>query len=41
MRLRTPSPFVLVILVRGIEDHKQSAALMAALTKIVYAASQQ
>jgi len=33
-------PFVLVILVRGIEDPKKSAALAASITRVVYAASQ-
>jgi len=32
-------PYVLVILVRGIEDQKRSAALMADLSRLVYAAS--
>lgn len=32
-------PYVLVLLVRGIQDKKQSAALMAALSKAVYAAN--
>jgi beta-lactamase class A len=36
----TPRPFVLVILVRGIEDKKQSAALMADITRLLYAAVQ-
>ncbi len=31
-----PQPYVLVLLVRGIEDQKQSAALMAELSKAVY-----
>ena len=31
-----PRPFVLVLLVRGIEDKKQSAALMAELSRTVY-----
>jgi len=31
-----PNPYVLVLLVRGIEDKKQSAALMAELSKAVY-----
>ncbi len=34
-----PRPFVLVILVRGIDDQKQSAALMAGLSRLVYAAA--
>jgi len=34
----TPRPFVLVILVRGIEDKKQSAALIADITRLLYAA---
>ena len=36
-----PRPYVLVILVRGIEDQKKSAALMADLSRLVYAASTQ
>jgi len=35
-----PRPFVLVILVRGIEDSKQSAALMADITRLLYPATQ-
>jgi beta-lactamase class A len=31
-----PRPYVIVLLVRGIEDQKKSAALMAALSKVVY-----
>jgi beta-lactamase class A len=31
-----PQPYVLVVLVRGIEDRKKSAALMAQLSKVVY-----
>lgn len=31
-----PRPYVLVLLVRGIQDQKQSAALMARLSKVVY-----
>ncbi len=31
-----PRPYVLVLLVRGIEDRKKSAALMAQLSKVVY-----
>ena len=31
-----PRPYVLVLLVRGIEDQKKSAALMAQLSKVVY-----
>ena len=31
-----PNPYVLVLLVRGIEDRKQSAALMAELSRVVY-----
>jgi beta-lactamase class A len=34
-----PKPFVLVILVRGIEKQEQSAALMAELARTVYAAA--
>jgi beta-lactamase class A len=33
-----PRPFVLVILVRGIEDIKQSSALMADITRTLYEA---
>ena len=32
-----PRPYVLVLLVRGIEDQKKSAALMADLSRVVYA----
>lgn len=35
----SPRPYTLVILVRGIEDQKKSAALMAELSRLVYAAS--
>jgi len=35
-----PRPFVLVILVRGIEDSKESAALMADITRLLYPATQ-
>jgi len=35
-----PRPFVLVILVRGLADQKESAALMADVTKMLYAAAQ-
>jgi beta-lactamase class A len=31
-----PRPFVLVILVRGLEDQKESAALMAAIARVLY-----
>jgi beta-lactamase class A len=31
-----PTPFVLVVLVRGIEDRKQSAALIAAIARVLY-----
>jgi beta-lactamase class A len=31
-----PRPYVIVVLVRGIEDQKKSAALMAQLSKLVY-----
>ncbi len=34
-----PRPYVLVLLVRGIEDQKKSAALMAELSKAVYEAN--
>jgi beta-lactamase class A len=36
-----PHPFVLIILVRGINDRDKSSALMANLTRAVYAASLQ
>jgi beta-lactamase class A len=35
-----PRPFVLIVLVRGLDDTKQSAALTADITRLVYAASQ-
>ena len=35
-----PRPFVLVILVRGLADRKDSAALMADITKLLYASTQ-
>jgi len=35
-----PRPFVLVILVRGLAEQKDSAALMAEVTKLLYAATQ-
>jgi beta-lactamase class A len=34
-----PRPYVLVVLVRGIEDKKQSAALIAELSRRVYASA--
>jgi beta-lactamase class A len=34
-----PRPYVLVLLVRGIDDQKKSAALMADLSKAVYEAN--
>jgi beta-lactamase class A len=34
-----PRPYVLVLLVRGIEDQKKSAALMAELSRVVYEAT--
>jgi len=34
-----PRPYVLVLLVRGIEDQKKSAALMADLSRVVYDAT--
>jgi beta-lactamase class A len=34
-----PHPYVLVLLVRGIDDQKKSAALMAGLSRVVYQAS--
>ena len=36
-----PRPFVLVILVRGIEDSKRGAALAADITRVLYRASQE
>jgi beta-lactamase class A len=35
-----PRPFVLVILVRGLADIKDSAALMADITRLLYQATQ-
>jgi len=35
-----PRPFVLVILVRGLDDRQQSSALMAAITRALWRASQ-
>jgi beta-lactamase class A len=35
-----PKPFVLVILVRGIADTKESAALMADITRLLYKATE-
>src|SRR5207237_3705546 len=35
-----PRPFVLVVLVRGLDDMKQGAALTAAITRVLYEASQ-
>jgi len=35
-----PRPFVLVILIRGMADRKDSAALMAEVTRLLYAATQ-
>jgi beta-lactamase class A len=34
-----PRPYILVLLVRGIEDQKQSAALMADLSRTIYDAN--
>ena len=31
-----PRPYVLVVLVRGIEDQKKAAALIAELSKVVF-----
>ena len=31
-----PTPYILVILVRGIEDQKQSAALMASISHVLW-----
>lgn len=31
-----PRPYVLVLLVRGIDDHKKSAAIMADLSRVIY-----
>lgn len=36
-----PRPFILVLLVKGIDDRDKSSALMAAITRLVYRASQQ
>jgi beta-lactamase class A len=36
-----PRPFVLVVLTRGIEDLKQSAALMARIARVLYDSAQQ
>jgi beta-lactamase class A len=36
-----PRPFALVVLVRGLDDAKASAALAADLTRLIYAASQR
>jgi beta-lactamase class A len=36
-----PKPFVLVVLVRGIEDIKQSAALIARIARVLYDEAQQ
>jgi beta-lactamase class A len=36
-----PRPYVLVLLVRGIEDQKQSAALMAELSRLIYEAAER
>ena len=36
-----PRPFVLVILVRGLDDAKQGAALAAGITRVMYRASQR
>jgi beta-lactamase class A len=35
-----PKPFVLVVLVRGIEDRKQSAALIAGIARVLYDAAE-
>lgn len=35
-----PRPFVLVLLVKGINDRDKSSALMAAITRVIYQASQ-
>jgi len=35
-----PRPFVLVVLVRGIEDHKRSSALIATIARVLYDESQ-
>jgi beta-lactamase class A len=34
-----PRPYVLVLLVRGIDDQKKSAALMADLSRVIYQAT--
>jgi len=36
-----PRPFVLVVLVRGIEDHAQSASLIAKIARLLYDESQR
>ena len=36
-----PRPFVLVVLVRGLEDAKKSAAMIAEVARTLYAATQQ
>ena len=36
-----PRPFVLVVLVRGLDDTKRSAALAADIARLVYGASQR
>jgi beta-lactamase class A len=35
-----PNPFILVVLVRGLEDEKQSKALMASITRVLYGEAQ-
>jgi beta-lactamase class A len=36
-----PRPYVLVVLVRGIDDEKQSAALIASIARVLHAEVQQ
>jgi beta-lactamase class A len=36
-----PQPYVLVVLVRGIDDEKQSAALIASIARVLHAEAQQ
>jgi beta-lactamase class A len=36
-----PRPFVLVVLIRGLKDSKQGAALAAGIARVIYAASQR
>ena len=36
-----PRPYVLVLLVRGIDDQKKSAALMGELSRVIYEATER